>query len=464
MKLYSTLTAAKEDLVVENNSITMYVCGPNLYGPCHLGHGLSYVFFDTLRRYLEHRGYTVLHVQNFTDIEDRIIETSRETGEAISNLAEHYIQRFLNEMDGLNIQRAHHYPRATEAIPQIITIITDLISKGYAYSTEPGDVFFSVRKSSNYGALSNRSPDTMRTGTRIEVDPNKADPLDFALWKSAKEGEPSWESPWGPGRPGWHIECSAMVTQIIGNQVDIHGGGQDVIFPHHENEIVQSESYSGIAPFARYWIHNGLLSLSEGDSEKMTRHQGNFVSCKDALATYPADVIRLYLLSSHYRTPLAYNENSLAAQQRAIGRLRRAAFPDPNTAHQIASDIDSQSYYAAFSEAMDDDMNTPEAIATLFDLGHAINRDIDTGKDVSPQSEMLKSLAGILGLTLEPTQAVNLDATADALINILIELRATLREQRQFESADMVRTKLETLGIALQDSKTGTTWTTMVPS
>ena len=251
MKLYSTLTAAKEDLVVENNSITMYVCGPNLYGPCHLGHGLSYVFFDTLRRYLEHRGYTVLHVQNFTDIEDRIIETSRETGEAINNLAEHYIQRFLNEMDGLNIQRAHHYPRATEAIPQIITIITGLISKGYAYSTEPGDVFFSVRKSSNYGALSNRSPDTMRTGTRIEVDPNKADPLDFALWKSAKEGEPSWESPWGPGRPGWHIECSAMVKQIIGNQVDIHGGGQDVIFPHHENEIVQSESYSGIAPFAR---------------------------------------------------------------------------------------------------------------------------------------------------------------------------------------------------------------------
>jgi cysteinyl-tRNA synthetase len=464
MKLYSTLTATKEDLIVENNSITMYVCGPNLYGPCHLGHGLSYVFFDTLRRYLEHQGYTVLHVQNFTDIEDRIIETSHETGEAISNLADHYIQRFLNEMDGLNIQRAHHYPRATEAIPQIITIVTDLISKGYAYATDPGDVFFSVRKSSNYGILSNRSPDTMRTGTRIEVDPNKADPLDFALWKSAKEGEPSWESPWGPGRPGWHIECSAMVTQIIGNQVDIHGGGQDVVFPHHENEIVQSESYSGIVPFARYWVHNGLLSLSEGDSEKMSRHQGNFVSCEDALATYPADVIRLYLLSSHYRTPLAYNENSLAAQQRAIGRLRRAAFPAQNAAHQMASAIDSQSYYTTFSEAMDDDMNTPEAIATLFDLGHAINRDIDSDKDVSAQSEMLKSLAGILGLTLESTQAVNFDATADALIGVLIELRATLREQRQFEAADLVRTKLEALGIALQDSKDGTVWTTIIPS
>ena len=461
MKLYNTLTSSKEDLVVQNNAITMYVCGPNLYGPCHLGHGLSYVFFDTLRRYLEHRGYSVLHVQNFTDIEDRIIETSHETGQAISSLADYYIQRFLNEMDGLNIQRAHHYPRATEAIPQMIIIITNLISKGHAYAAETGDVFFSVRKSPDYGALSNRSPDTMRSGSRIEIDPNKADPLDFALWKSAKKGEPSWESPWGPGRPGWHIECSAMVTQMIGNQVDIHGGGQDVIFPHHENEIVQSESYSGISPFARYWVHNGLLSLSEGDSEKMTRHQGNFVSCEDALAAYPADVIRLYLLSSHYRTPLAYNEDSLAAQERAIGRLRRAAFPDPATTSQVESEVDPQGYYTAFSAAMDDDMNTPEAIATFFELGHAINRDIDLGKKVTRQSEMLQSLAGILGLTLESTAGQNLDATADALIEILIDLRATLREQRQFETADIVRTKLEELGIALQDSKTGTTWATL---
>jgi cysteinyl-tRNA synthetase len=461
MKLYNTLTATKEDLVVENNSITMYVCGPNLYGPCHLGHGLSYVFFDTLRRYLEHQGYAILHVQNFTDIEDRIIQTSHETGEAITNLAEYYIHRFLTEMDGLNIQRAHHYPKATEAIPQIITIITDLISKGYAYATEIGDVFFRVRKSPNYGALSNRSPDTMRSGSRIEIDPNKDDPLDFALWKSAKEGEPFWDSPWGNGRPGWHIECSAMVTQIIGNQVDIHGGGQDVIFPHHENEIVQSESYSGVSPFARYWIHNGLLSLSEGDSEKMTRHQGNFVSCQEALAAYPADVIRLYLLSSHYRTPLAYNENSLVANQRAIGRLRRAAFPEDATVPEMVSDIDTEGYYATFSAAMDDDMNTPEAIATIFELGHAINRDIDSGKNVSTQSKVLQSLAGILGLSLESKQTNNLNTTADALIEILIELRTTLRGQRQYETADIVRTKLEDLGIALHDSKTGTTWTTL---
>lgn len=459
MKIYNTLTATKEELVTQDDTITMYVCGPNLYGPCHLGHGLSYVFFDTLRRYLEHQGYSVLHVQNFTDIEDRIIETSNETGEAINNLAEYYIQRFLSEMDGLNIQRAHHYPRATEAIPQIIAIITKLISNGHAYATEIGDVFFSVRKSPDYGALSNRSPDTMRSGSRIEIDPNKADPLDFALWKSAKEGEPWWESPWGPGRPGWHIECSAMVTQMIGNQVDIHGGGQDVIFPHHENEIVQSESYSGVSPFARYWVHNGLLSLSEGDTEKMTRHQGNFVSCEDALASYPADVIRLYLLSSHYRTPLAYNENSLAAQQRAIGRLQRAAFPEETVA-SISSDIDPEEFASAFVAAMDDDLNTPEAIATLFELGHAINRDIDAGKNVSSQSKMLQSLASILGLTLESTFTRNLDATTDALIEILIDLRTTLREQRQFETADIVRTKLEELGIALQDSKTGTTWTT----
>tara|TARA_Y100000590_G_scaffold55812_1_gene58446 strand:- start:4863 stop:6251 length:1389 start_codon:yes stop_codon:yes gene_type:complete len=462
MKLYNTLTATKEDLVVHDNSISMYVCGPNLYGPCHLGHGLSYVFFDTLRRYLEHQGYSVLHVQNFTDIEDRIIETSNETGEAINNLADYYIKRFLTEMDALNIQRAHHYPRATEAIPHIITIISELISKEHAYATETGDVFFSVRKSPNYGALSNRSPDTMRAGSRIEIDPNKVDPLDFALWKSAKQGEPFWESPWGPGRPGWHIECSAMVTQIIGNQVDIHGGGQDVIFPHHENEIVQSESYSGASPFARYWVHNGLLSLSEGDSEKMTRHQGNFVSCEDALASYPTDVIRLYLLSSHYRTPLTYNENSLAAQQRAIGRLQRAAFPENVDESNPLSEIVPEAYHDAFKMAMDDDLNTPEAIATLFELGHAINRDIDAGKNVSSPSATLRSLAGILGLTLKSVSVKNLDATTDSLINILIDLRATLREQRQFETADIVRTKLEALGVALHDSPSGTTWTHIV--
>ena len=288
----------------------MYVCGPNLYDACHVGHALSYVIFDTIRRYLQFSGYAVKHVQNFTDIEDRIIAKAAALNTTVGELSEHYIARFLQEMDALNIQRAHVYPRATRVIPKMIEIIQKLIANGHAYALENGDVYFRVTSKPGYGALSNRTLDDMQAGARIEPDPRKEHPMDFSLWKSAKPGEPSWPSPWGPGRPGWHIECSAMSMLHLGEQLDIHGGGHDVIFPHHENEIAQSESYTG-KPFVRYWLHNALLKLP-GEDEKMTRHLGNMITIREALAAYIADAIRLFILSSHYRAAVTWTHEGVA--------------------------------------------------------------------------------------------------------------------------------------------------------
>ena len=363
MKLYDTLSGTKRDFTPSDEEVKMYVCGPNLYGPCHVGHALSYVVFDVLRRYLEYRGHRVRHVQNFTDLEDRIIEVAQREGRSIGELAEHYIQRFLEEMDALGVARAHHYPRATESIGRMIEIIQELIVKGHAYPVD-GDVFFRVRSFPGYGRLSKRPLKEMQAGTRIEVDPRKEDPMDFALWKASKEGEPSWPSPWGQGRPGWHIECSAMSLSLLGEQLDIHGGGQDVVFPHHENEIAQSEASTGKAPFVRFWVHNGLLRLAEEDEVKMTRHSGNFVSCQEALAFHHPDAIRLFLLASHYRSPRTYKEEELAAQERAAERMRIALRPGESDGGGV---VDVQQYRQRFEEAMDDDLNTPRALAVLFD-------------------------------------------------------------------------------------------------
>ncbi|MBI4300146.1 MAG: cysteine--tRNA ligase, partial [Chloroflexi bacterium] len=262
MKVFNTLSRQKEDFVALGEEVRMYVCGPNLYGPSHLGHAMSYIFFDVVRRFLEYRGYRVMHVQNFTDIEDRIIDVAAQEGATIEDLAEKYIARFFAEMDALNVQRAHYYPRATQVIDKIIEIVQGLIAKGYAYEVD-GDVYFRVTKKDDYGKLSGRSIDEMQAGARIEIDSRKEHPMDFTLWKAAKPGEPQWDSPWGPGRPGWHIECSAMSMKALGEQFDIHGGGQDVVFPHHENEIAQSEAFTGKAPVVKYWLHNGLLRPSE---------------------------------------------------------------------------------------------------------------------------------------------------------------------------------------------------------
>jgi cysteinyl-tRNA synthetase len=454
MRLYDTLTGEKHEFTPLGDEVTMYVCGPNLYGPCHIGHALSYVFFDVLRRYLEYQSYRVHQVQNFTDIEDRIIEVAQRDGTSIGELAEHYIQRFLGEMDALGIQRAHNYPRATEYIDGMIEIIQDLIARGHAYEIE-GDVYFRVRTFQNYGWLSRRPIEDMRAGSRIEIDTRKEDPMDFALWKTSKEGEPSWSTPWGQGRPGWHIECTAMSLSLLGKQIDIHGGGQDVIFPHHENEIAQSEVYTGASPFVRFWVHNGLLRLPDDDAEKMTRHTGNFVSCRDALAAHSADTLRMYFFSSHYRSPLMYTEEGITSAERALERLRNA-LRGGDEGHTDGG-IDVTIYWQRFLAAMDDDLNTPQALASLFDLAREINRQRENGVATAEAQEALRGMAGVLGLSLEEQTRLG-QTDAYPFVDLLVKTREQLRADRIWNLADLIRSQLDELGVQLEDTSGGTKW------
>jgi cysteinyl-tRNA synthetase len=454
MRLYDTFSGEKRDFAPLGDEVTIYVCGPNLYGPCHIGHALSYVFFDVLRRYLEYQGYRVHQVQNFTDIEDRIIEVAQRDGQSIGELADHYIQRFLQEMDALGVQRAHQYPRATEYIDSMIEIIQDLIAKEHAYVVE-GDVYFRVRTFQAYGRLSRRSIEEMRAGSRIEVDPRKEDPMDFALWKASREGEPAWPTPWGLGRPGWHIECSAMSLSLLGDQIDIHGGGQDVIFPHHENEIAQSEVYTGASPFVHFWVHNGLLRLPEEGDEKMTRHTGNFVSCQDALASHSADALRLLFLSSHYRSPLLYTEEGVASSERALERLHNALRGDGGG--PTDGSPDAQPYWDRVIAAMDDDLNTPQALAALFDLAREINRRKETGVGVGKAQQALREMASVLGLSLKERDSPE-HRDAYAFVDLLVETRTQLRAERNWKLADLIRSQLEELGVVLEDTSGGTQW------
>jgi cysteinyl-tRNA synthetase len=457
--LYNTLSRQKQEFIprVENH-VAMYVCGPNLYGPAHIGHALSYIFFDTLKRYLKFRGFQVKHVQNFTDIEDRIIEKAREENTSIEALAEKYIKRFLTEMDSLNIERADAYPRATEAIPTIIKMTEALIAKGMAYQVD-GDVYFRVRADEDYGKLSRRTLDEMEAGARVAVDERKNDPMDFALWKSSKPGEPSWMSPWGLGRPGWHIECSAMNLEQHGPQIDIHGGGFDVMFPHHENEIAQSESYTG-KEFSRYWVHNALLHLP--GQEKMTRHLGGLIYIPDALARHGSDAIRAYILGTHYRSPLAWTDEGIDAAERGLDKLR-AAVNDPAPATGTnKTDFEQVSKFSReqFIEHMDDDLNTAGALGVLYDLAREINRARGEGasaQNLAPAQATLRELAGVLGLTLkEPTRVISDDEAAK--IGALIAERNSLRAAKKYKEADRVRSKLTEMGIEIADSAQGTTW------
>ena len=454
MRLYDTLSGEKRDFTPRSDEVTMYVCGPNLYGPCHIGHALSYLFFDVLRRYLEYRGHSVRQVQNFTDIEDRIIQVAQDDGTTIGDLAEHYIARFLEEMEALGVQPAHEYPRATDYIDRMTEIIIDLIERGHAYEVE-GDVYFRVRGFESYGRLSRRPMEEMRAGSRIEIDPRKEDPMDFALWKASKDGEPSWPTPWGPGRPGWHIECTAMSLSLLGDQIDIHGGGQDVIFPHHENEIAQSETYTGLSPFVRFWVHNGLLRLSEDDTEKMSRHVGNFISCRDALAQHNPDTLRLYFFSSHYRSPLTFSDEGVAAADRALERLRNALRPAPGSGAD--GSVDGDAFRDRFTSAMDDDLNTPQALATLFDLAREINRHREAGDSVTSAQAALRELATVLGLSMmEPAGEERNDA--HPFIDLLVQTRERLRAERNFQLGDSIRTQLDELGVSLEDTPDGTKW------
>ena len=453
MKLYSTLTGETTDFApADGMTVKMYVCGVTPYSSTHIGHALSYVAFDVLRRYLEYVGFEVRHVQNFTDVDDKIIQRAQEQGIEPTQLAEQYMDDFFQTMDALNIRRAHVYPRATEEIGPIIETIGRLVDSGHAYAAG-GDVFFRVQKSDGYGKLSHRTLEGMQAGSRIEIDENKEHPMDFALWKGARPGEPSWESPWGPGRPGWHIECTSMSMTYLGESLDIHGGGQDLVFPHHENEIAQSEASTGVVPFSRYWVHNGLLRLG---GDKMSKSLGNLVSVEEALERFSPDAIRIYFLSSHYRSPLSYTDDGCAGTERSLDRLRHALERESGS----GDPLDGEPYRRQFFEGMDDDLNTPRALAALFDLAREINRCSDAGQSVASAQGSLRHLGGILGLTFEErTTGGGADsAGAGPFIDLLLETRTALRQARQFEQADRIRDGLEQLGVSVEDTPNGPVW------
>jgi cysteinyl-tRNA synthetase len=409
-------------------------------------------------------------VQNFTDIDDKIIAQAHELNVAPSELAESHIAAYDEDMRSLNIKAAYRYPRATEEIPKIVELIEGLMGKGHAYAVD-GDVYFRVASDPGYGKLSHRSLDDMMAGARVEVSEAKEHPLDFALWKAAKPGEPSWQSPWGEGRPGWHIECSAMSLKYLGETIDIHGGGQDLIFPHHENEIAQTESFTGVRPFVRHWLHNGLMQLGE---DKMSKSSGRLVTIGEALDRHSADAIRLWVLGSHYRSPITYTEDVVSATERGLERLIRAAHVDLQAS---GVELDPEPYRQQFVAAMEDDFNTPQALAALFDLARELNRAHSDGQDVREAHRILRELAGVLGLTLDPRLLPELpddltqplvrlavkyglagddSSRPDPVVQALIEKRLSARRDRDWQLADGIRDDLRELGITLEDTPQGT--------
>ena len=452
MRIYNTLSAQEEEFVPQGDVVKMYVCGVTPYAECHLGHAMSYIVFDMVRRYLEYRGYKVRYVQNFTDIDDKIINRSRQAGIPPAELAEKFIAAYFEDMDRLNVQRAHVYPRATQEVPKIIEVVQGLVSKGKAYESG-GDVYFRVKSDPEYGKLIRQGIDELQSGSRVEVGVDKEHPLDFALWKAAKPGEPSWESPWGRGRPGWHIECSAMSMRYLGDTLDIHGGGQDLIFPHHENEIAQSEGFTGARPFVKYWMHNGFVQMG---GEKMSKSLGLFVTLKQALSRFSPDAIRLFILSSHYRSPLNFSEEGVAAAEKGMDRLRQAALAGPARGQGgPPADIDAEAVRRRFTEAMDRDFNSPQALAALFDLVRDINRAMDQGADARGAQQVLRELLGVLGFTFK---AAEVDLAARPFIDLLVSLRTDLRREKQWQLADRVRDSLKEMGVLLEDTPQGTVW------
>ena len=461
LKIYNTLTRKTEEFqTLEPNLVKMYVCGVTVYNDAHVGHAMSALVFDIIRRYLEYRGYTVRHVMNYTDVDDKIINRARQLNEDPLSLSQRYIEDYRKDLASLNVLPATSNPQVSKTMPLIIKFIEGLIEKKHAYAASNGDVYFRVTSDDDYGRLSGRKLEDMQAGARIEVGDAKDHPMDFALWKAAKEGEISWDSPWGKGRPGWHIECSAMNLAELGEQIDIHGGGNDLIFPHHENEIAQSECYTG-KEFSRYWVHNGMLQLG---GEKMSKSLGNIVSIKEFLSKREADVMRMLVLNGTYRAPLLFNEDTLDAAQKNVERLKSALRPAPASAKGLSPEsasalgMDSETARANFNEAMDSDFNTAGAIAALFELSKLINNARDGGandRQLKTTQDIFRELANVLGLKLEEKQG---STDADAFINLLIEVRAEVRKQKLWSLSDQIRDKLKELGVTIEDSKDGTSW------
>lgn len=461
LRVYNTLSRKKEIFEpLEPGVVRMYVCGPTVYDEAHIGHGMSAIIFDMIRRYLEYKSYQVQHVMNFTDVDDKIINRARETGQDPFLLAQTYIDRFSEHMAALNVLPPTVTPRVSQTIDEIIDMVARLIEKGYAYESD-GDVYFRVRADDDYGKLSHRkiehavSSDRERFGNEL-----KEDAADFAIWKAQKsEDEPAWPSPWGMGRPGWHIECSAMVRRYLGPTIDIHGGGNDLIFPHHENEIAQSESCND-APLAKYWLHNGMLKLR---GEKMSKSLGNMVTISQFLAEHEADVFRILVLGSHYRKPLAYDDEVVVQAERALARLRSALRPpqgDIEEGEAAAKLIKAASMARTrFEQAMDDDFNSAGALGHLYDLVKAINQARDQrvgGEPFRQAQDTLRELAGVLGLRLE--EHAHKVSDAAPFIELLLEVRAEMRKLKQWAIADMIRDRLAAQGVILEDTREGTTW------
>jgi len=460
LRVYNTLTRKKEEFqTLEPGVVKMYVCGPTVYSDAHVGHAMSALVFDVIRRYFEYRGYQVRHVMNYTDVDDKIINRANLMGADPFQLAEGYIQDFRRHLADLNILPATANPRATQTMDKIQAMIQGLIEKGYAYAAA-GDVYFRVTKDEEYGKLSGRRLDDMQAGSRVEIGEQKEHPMDFALWKAAKPNEPAWDSPWGKGRPGWHIECSAMNLDILGEQIDIHGGGNDLIFPHHENEIAQSESYTG-KQFARYWLHNGMLQLS---GEKMSKSLGNLVTIEEFLSKHEADALRMMVLNGSYRAPLSFSEEIIEQAERGLDRLHAALKPAltdaPGAPPETRAWLDRQTGTAqqAFVEALDDDFNTAGALSHIFELVRVINTTRDNGAtsgEPKPAQDTLRALTGVLGLRLAEKKGAG---EADKFVDLLVEIRTEMRKQKIWAMSDLIRDRLKELGVVIEDNKDGTSW------
>ncbi|HET6513826.1 MAG TPA: cysteine--tRNA ligase [Thermodesulfovibrionales bacterium] len=479
MRVYNTLTGKKEEMVpLAPGKIGMYACGVTVYDLCHIGHARSAIVFDVIRRYLLFKGLEVKYIRNFTDIDDKIINRAKQEGITWDAVAKKYTEEYYRDMDRLGVGRADVEPKATEHIPEIIEIVKGLVDKGYAYAVD-GDIYFEVRKFPDYGKLSKRDIDDMLAGARVEVDERKKNPMDFALWKSSKEGEPSWESPWGPGRPGWHIECTAMSMKHIGGSFDIHGGGADLIFPHHENELAQSEAYTG-KPFVKYWIHNGFITI---DREKMSKSLGNFFTIREILDKFDPEVVRFFLLSTHYRSPIEFSDESLREAEASIDRyyttviriddfLKDVSDKSKACAEEKSLEETVAAFLEKFQTAMDDDFNTALALGHIFELLREVNRYLDARPSGPKAKELLLKTKDLLYRTgnvlsiftrrpdewydaLMETKKIPYEKTA---ILEKIRQRQEARDRKDWAAADAIRKELEAKGIILEDKKDGTAW------
>lgn len=452
LKIYNSLTRTKQEFkTITPGKIGMYVCGVTVYDLCHIGHARTFVNFDVIVRYLRYAGYEVKYVRNITDIDDKIIKRANERGISAHDLAEQFIVEMHKDFDALNIKRPDIEPKATDNITEIVNFVQKLIDNQHAYVAESGDVLFDINSFKEYGKLSGQKLDELQAGARIEVEKTKHNPLDFVLWKMSKPGEPSWESPWGAGRPGWHIECSAMNNKYLGKEFDIHGGGSDLIFPHHENEIAQS-CCANKTPYVHYWMHSGMVMINE---EKMSKSLNNFFTIRDVLETYDAETIRFFLLSGQYRSPLNYSQENLDKARAALNRL----YTTLRDTQAVLPDSTEDEYTAKFKEYMDDDFNTPGAISVLFDLAKQINK--ESGETAQKLAGRLKQLASVLGiLEQDPNKFLTTGAKDDDVeqIEALIKQRNEARKQKNWALADEARDKLKQMHIELEDGPQGTVW------